>query len=77
MEAKGEKYIRVVFLILFCSGFLFVFLPLVCSLKSTGAAATTIMSEDRGGKSEKMKSFQHAGKAQMELNVGSTHILEL
>jgi len=26
---------------------------------------------------EKMKFFQHAGKAQMELDVGSAHILEL
>lgn len=56
---------------------LFGILPLVCPLKSTGAPTTTIMSEDRTGRREKMKFFQHAGKAQMELDVGSAHILEL
>lgn len=53
------------------------FLPLVCSLKSTGAPTTAIMSEDRRGRREKMKFFQHTGKAQMELDVGSARILEL
>lgn len=76
MEAKGKKHIRV-FFILFFFICLFAFLPLVCSLKSTGAAATTIMSEDRGGKREKMKFLQQSGKAQMELDVGSADILEL
>lgn len=77
MEAKGGKNILGWFFILFCSVSLFALLPLVCSLKSAGAAATTIMSEDRGGRRQKIKFFQHAGKAQMELDVGSVHIFEL
>lgn len=52
MEAKGEKHIRIFLFVCFALFVCLCFFPLVCSLKSTGTAATTIMSEDGSEKRE-------------------------